>query len=72
MGIVDTLKEAVVLIQKADNIELNRTILALQTEVFGLLEENRGLKAKIATHEQLSWRKNSYWIGDDGPFCSRC
>ena len=46
MGILDTLKDAVTLIQKADNIELNRTILGLQSQVFDLVEENRRLKDK--------------------------
>src|SRR6266536_3321393 len=72
MGILDTLKDAVVLIQKADNIELNRTILNLQTQVFELVEENRALKDKLVVRDQLSHRQNAYWKGDDGPYCTRC
>ena len=74
MGILDTLKDAVTLIQKADNIELNKTILDLQSQVYAQFEENRRLKEKIVTREQLVFRTNAYWTRDanDGPFCSRC
>lgn len=72
MGIIDTLKETVGLIQKVDNIDLYRRMVELQTEVYSVIEENRALKEKLATREKLTFRRNCYWIGDDGPFCSRC
>jgi hypothetical protein len=72
--IVDTLRDVVALIQKANDVELHRISLDLQTQVFGLLEENRGLKEKLATRESLTFdtKKNSYWKGADGPYCSAC
>jgi hypothetical protein len=71
VGVIETTKEAISLIQKFDNIELMR-MLNLQTQVVALEEENRALKQKLATKERLVFRKNAYWMGDEGPFCSRC
>lgn len=72
MGVLDTLKEAVGLIQKVDNIDLYKQMLELQTQVIALFEENRTLKDRLATRDQLTFKKNAYWMGDEGPFCSRC
>lgn len=72
MGILDTLKEAVGLIQKVDNIDLYRRMLELQTQVYSLVEENRALKERLTVREQLTFKGNAYWMGDSGPFCSRC
>lgn len=72
MGILDTVKDVVTLMQKVDNIELIRRMLELQTQVVALNEENLALKERLTTQEQLSFRDNFYWRGDDGPFCSSC
>lgn len=72
MGILDTVKDVAVLIQKADNIELVKQVLALQIQAQDLVEENRLLKSKLATREALAFRKNAYWLAEDGPFCSKC
>jgi hypothetical protein len=72
MGILDTVKDVAILIQKADNIELVKQVMALQIQAQDLVEENRLLKAKLATREALTFRKNAYWLSDDGPFCSKC
>lgn len=72
MGIIDTLKETVGLIQKVDNIELYKRMLELQTQAVSLVDENKALKEKITTRDELTFKKNSYWRGDDGPFCSPC
>lgn len=72
MGILDTLKETVSLMQKIDNVDLYRRMLELQTQVMALFEENRSLKEQLATRAQLTFKKNAYWMNDDGPFCSRC
>jgi len=72
MSIIDTLKETVGLMQKIDNIDLYRRMLELQTQVMALFEENRSLKEQLATRAQLKFKKNAYWMNDDGPFCSRC
>src|SRR5688572_8601623 len=72
MGILDTLKDAVGLMQKVDNIDLYKRMLELQTQVVSLVEENRLLKEKLGTREQLRFEKNAYWMKDNGPFCSNC
>ena len=84
MGIIDTLKDAVTLVQKADNIELTKKIIALQADVMAVFEENRSLKEKVSGLEgalelkgKMQFDRDAYWMGDgrtenDGPYCSRC
>lgn len=72
MGVLDTLKETVGLIQKVDNIELYRRMLDLQAQVQALVDDNRSLKERLAIRDQLSFRENSYFRGDEGPYCSPC
>jgi hypothetical protein len=80
MGVIDTVKDVALLVQKVDNIDLVKHVLALQQDVLSLVEENRalknenrGLKEQAATREKLKFLQNSYWTDDgDGPFCSRC
>ena len=79
MSVIDTVKDVAVLIQKLDNIDIVKRVLELQQQVFDLFEENRtlkddnrALKDRLTTREQLMFKGNAYWKGDDGPFCSRC
>jgi hypothetical protein len=79
MGVIDTVKDVAFLVQKVDNIEIVKRVLELQDQVFELVEENRDLKEqtrllkeRLATREQMTFRKNAYWKGDDGPFCPQC
>jgi hypothetical protein len=72
MGVIETVKDVAGLIQKYDNIELVRRVVELQQQVYDLVSENRTLKDRLTTRDQLVCRKNSYWKGQDGPFCSRC
>jgi hypothetical protein len=72
VSILDTVKETVGLIQKIDSVDLLRQILALQNEVFALVEDNRALEARLATQANLQFKDNSYWLNGDGPFCSAC
>lgn len=75
MGMLDvlgTMKEVGELIVKADNIDLMRRLFDAQTQVAALYEENRALKERLVVRDQLVFRQNTYWRGEDGPFCSRC
>lgn len=72
MSVIDTMKEVAGLIQKMDNLDLMRRVVELQEQVFELVNENRTLKERLATREQVTFSKNAYWKGTDGPFCSRC
>lgn len=80
MGIIETIKDVAVLVQKADNIDLVKHVLALQTQAQELIEENRGLKEKLKALEDLlqfaktlSFRAPFYYAtGDAVPYCPRC
>lgn len=79
MGVIETVKDVAVLVQKLDNMDLVKRLVELQEQVYEVVAENRDLKdrnrileEKLTTREELAFRKNSYWKGDDGPFCSRC
>src|SRR6185295_5582117 len=83
MGILDTAKEAVQLVQKIDNIELYKEILNLQSEAIKLVSENTALKEKnrvledkLRVKDTLVFKDNSYWLkredSEDGPFCTLC
>jgi hypothetical protein len=56
--ILETAKNVAVLIQKTDNLELLKQALALQTQVHELVDENRLLKARLATREDIEFREN--------------
>lgn len=80
MGIIDTVRDVAVLVQKADNIDLLKHVLALQTQVQEMLEENRALKARVGDLEELltfaksvSFNEPFYFAENDRtPFCARC
>lgn len=72
MGVIDTAKDLMSIVQKLDNIELQRKAISLQQELYDLQEEVRVLRERLANREQLSFRRNAYWRGEEGPFCSRC
>ncbi len=80
MGIIETIKDVAVLVQKADNIDLVKHVLALQTQAQELIEDNRSLKEKVKELEgllqfakNLSFRVPFYFAtGDAVPYCPRC
>lgn len=80
MGLIDTVKDVAVLVQKADNIDLVKHVLALQTQVQEILDENRALKARIEEVEKLltfaktlSFQTPFYFAENDKiPLCARC
>ena len=52
MGIVDTLKDVVTLVQKTDNIELAEHVLSLQAAALAVQEDNRKLRKRVEELEQ--------------------
>ena len=52
MGIVDTLKDVVTLVQKTDNIELAKHVLSLQADALAVQEDNRKLRKRVEELEQ--------------------
>lgn len=88
MGVYSTLKEtikdAVSLAQKSDNIQLYKSILDAYNAAIDLMSENADLKERIkglemqkVTDDKLEFNNNAYWIKRedgtiDGPYCSKC
>lgn len=69
MGILDTAKDVITLVQKADNLELVKQVLALQSDIMKMMDENRSLKdenralqAQLHTKQNLIFRNNRYWL----------
>jgi len=79
MGIVDTLKDVVTLVQRTDNIELVKQVLSLQTQALEMQEENRRLRERVKELEQmldfakaLRFDAPFYFSPEDKiPFCAR-
>lgn len=74
MGVIETVKDIGVLVQKLDNMDLVKRLVELQEQVYevvaenrDLKEANRGLREKLITREQLAFRKNAYWSDQEGP-----
>jgi hypothetical protein len=85
MGILDTLKDAVTVVQKAGNIELYKLVLDLQREALEMVEELRTkeahihkLEAALELRGKMVFRGSVYYQSDeqdnlvDGPFCPKC
>ena len=83
MGLYDATKDALTLIQKADNLELYSKILDIQKQALDLQEENKVLreenqKLKDNSHikDKLVIKENMYYLKDSdiekGPYCTRC
>jgi hypothetical protein len=84
LGILDTAKDVITLVQKADNLELVKQVLALQKDIMSMMDENHELKDQIRklkdqsdTKQALTVRGNQYWLKkedgtEDGPFCTAC
>lgn len=80
MGIIDTVKDVAVLVQKADNIQLVKHVLALQTQAQEILDENRALKTRVEELERLltfaktvKFHAPFYFAENDNvPLCARC
>jgi hypothetical protein len=79
MGIMDTVKNLGGLIGATGNIEMMRLNVELSTQIMELHQEklevdaeNRRLRDRAVIARELKFRANSYWRGEEGPFCSRC
>jgi len=80
MGLIETIKDVVTVVQKADNIELVKQVLSLQSQALDMIEENRELRERVRVLEatlnlakKLSFRAPFYFAeGEDVPLCPRC
>lgn len=67
------------LVKKGATLEVQEKILELREATLRAQEENLELKAKVALLEEklqlrnnVVWKKPSYWVDKDGPFCQKC
>ena len=85
MGIIDNVKEIVKIVQKADNIELYRKVIDLESEVLELTKQLKDkedtiskLNEAMAVKGKMICEGSVYYIVDDagnkkdGPFCTKC
>jgi hypothetical protein len=84
MSILETAKDVITLVQKADNLELVKQVLALQSDIMKMMDENRALKdenralrEELHVKQKLVFRNNAYWLpneggSEEGPFCATC
>ena len=84
MGLIETIRDVVALVQKTDNLELTRKLLDLQSEAITLLDQLARQQEKLtqlettSPAETLARRGPAYYDTDDrgkltdGPFCTRC
>jgi hypothetical protein len=80
MGAVEHVKEVAELIRKFNDIDLNRRILNLETEVLDLTRDKRRaderieeLERTLALQKELKFKAPFYRLdGDDSPYCPAC
>lgn len=79
MAVFDELKSIGKVFQEAGKIELYQQILSIQEKLLEMQKrisdldnENKDLKNKLEIKKTLRFKKNSYWIDTDGPYCTCC
>jgi hypothetical protein len=79
MGLYDTMKDAIGIAQKVDNIELYRALLDLQKGASELSDENKKLKEEvdrltniINDNNNKELRGDCYYFNGEGPYCTKC
>jgi len=80
MGLFETLKDVVTLVQKTDNIELVKQVLSLQAQALEMQDQNRALSERVKALEHalefagsLRFEAPFYFAANDKiPYCARC
>src|SRR6266436_6655186 len=80
MSVVENMKDVADLVKKFNDIELNRRILNLETEVLDLSRDKRRAEEKVEEllralkfSKELVLRDGFYWAeGDTTGFCTAC
>ena len=80
MGAIENMKEVADLVKKFNDIELNRKILTLETEVIDLTRDKRRLEnrveemdGKLKFKQELEFKEPFFWLKDDNtPYCPSC
>lgn len=79
MGIIDNFKDVLRVAESVNNLDLYKKLAELQNSVLALQDENQSLKNQLKKSEEaqniaarLRVEQNSYFLENDGPFCTRC
>jgi hypothetical protein len=85
MGLIDAARDAIKLVDKANNLDLYKRLVDLQVEAVELTEQLKGKDERIAHLEdalllkgKLVCKGSVYFVVDDGgnftdgPFCTKC
>jgi hypothetical protein len=79
MGIYDAAKDVANVLKEAGKIEeyqkildLMGRLLEMQEKITELEKENKKLKEEFEIKGKLEYKNNTYWLGAEGPYCSRC
>ncbi len=83
MSVVERIRKLAKLAQEISNEQLQQELMALQTDVIELQEENRQLRDqidesddKLALRDHFRFEQNFYWLYEDdvkvGPYCPNC
>ena len=79
MSIINWFKNTFTILKEAGKIKEYEKISSLTEENAKLKKKLTGSEGKIAKlteeinqRKNLEYRNESYWNGDDGPYCSRC
>ena len=79
MSTIDLIKDGANVLKEAGKIEQYKEILNLLDEVKikqgrieKMEEQIKELEHRQKTDEKLEVKNNSYWLKEDGPFCTRC
>jgi hypothetical protein len=64
---------------KLDQAQIQAKVSELHVQFQAVVQESaekteklRELRARLSSHDGMSWRENVYWRGEDGPFCPSC
>ena len=80
MGVIEDVKTLGELLRKYNDIELNRRIVSLESEVLDLSRDKRRLEEQVEElqralkfSKELQFKNAFYWLeGDNAPFCPGC
>jgi len=79
MGFIEELKSIAGVFREAGKIDQYKQIVdalqkisEIQAKLSVLETENQILKSKLDVKDLLLFKNNSYWIKEDGPYCSCC
>jgi hypothetical protein len=80
MGVVEQMKEVADFVKRYNDIDLNRRILSLETEVLDLSRDKRRAEERVEELEealkykgQLTFKESFFWRdGDPYPYCPAC